>query len=82
MTGQDDDTKSSTTPPAGRGPVDRLVRPQCDEWVRYNTLTMCYETRDGTSVAAELVDSIQCFADVLRIAKIREEQREAVRSNV
>jgi hypothetical protein len=49
--------------------------------VTYNPLTATYDTPDGTSVAAELVDNVQCFADVLHIARIRDKQR-AERPNV
>ena len=45
------------------------------EWARYNVLTDTYDTPDGTHVAAELVDSVQCLADVLHIAQIRASQR-------
>ena len=51
------------------------------EWVTYNPLTATYDTPDGTSVAAELVDNVQCLADVLHIAHIRAKQR-AERPNV
>jgi hypothetical protein len=47
------------------------------EWVRYNHLTNTYDTPDGTAVAAELVDSVQCLADVFYISSIREQQRAA-----
>lgn len=53
---------------------------QCErrhDWVTYNPLTNTYDTQDGTSVAAELVDNVQCLADVLRIAQIRARQRAA-----
>lgn len=46
-----------------------------DGWVRFNHLTWMYETKDGTEIPAETVDSVQCLADVLRIADIREKQR-------
>lgn len=46
-------------------------------WVRFNSNTAVYETPDGTAVAAELVDNVQCFADLLNIARIRDEQRAA-----
>ena len=45
--------------------------------VRFNPQTATYDTSDGTKVAAELVDGVDCLADVLRIASIREEQRAA-----
>lgn len=48
-----------------------------DGWIRYNPLTSTYDTRDGTCVAAELVDNAQCLAHVLRIYQIRAEQRSA-----
>lgn len=47
-----------------------------DDWIQYNPATMTYDTRDGTKVAAEIVDDVQCLADVLRIATIREKQRQ------
>ena len=53
---------------------------QCErhhDWVTYNPLTNTYDTQDGTSVAAELVDNVQCLADVLHIAQIRASQRAA-----
>ena len=53
---------------------------QCErrhDWVTYNPRTNTYDTLDGTSVAAELVDSVQCLADVLHIAQIRARQRSA-----
>lgn len=45
-------------------------------WVLLNPHTMTYDTRDGTRVAVELVDNVRCLADVLRIAQIRDEQRQ------
>jgi hypothetical protein len=45
------------------------------EWVKYNPETLMYETGDGTKVAAEIVESVQCLADILVIAQIRERQR-------
>jgi hypothetical protein len=50
-------------------------QPCAREWVTYNPLTATYDTPDGTSVAAELVDNVQCLADVLHIAAIRAKQR-------
>ncbi len=47
-----------------------------DEWVKLNHLTGCYETPDGTVIAAELAENQQCLADVLYIALLREKQRE------
>ena len=49
--------------------------PCAREWVTYDPLTATYDTPDGTSVAAELVDNVQCLADVLHIAAIRARQR-------
>jgi hypothetical protein len=46
-----------------------------DDWVRFNALTNCYETKDGTSVPAELCDSVVCLVDVMYIAKLRSDQR-------
>lgn len=45
------------------------------QWVQFHPATHCYETGDGTRVAAELVDSAHCVADFLHIANIREGQR-------
>lgn len=47
-------------------------------WVRYNLLTDTYDTPDGTRVSAALVDNVKCLADVLYIARIRQQQREAI----
>lgn len=49
--------------------------PEPMAWTRYNEQTATYDTKDGTKVAAELVDEVMCLADVLHIAKIREAQR-------
>jgi hypothetical protein len=49
-----------------------------DNWVRFNALTHCYETKDGTSVPAELCDSVVCLADIFYIAKLRANQRAAM----
>jgi hypothetical protein len=46
-----------------------------DPWVRYNPATNTYDTKDGTKVASEVVESVECLADVLRVATIREKQR-------
>lgn len=43
--------------------------------VMFNPLTQCYETKDKTSVAAELVESVNSLADILIISNIREQQR-------
>ena len=50
------------------------------DWVKYNPRTATYDTPDGTSVAAELVDNVQCLSDVLHIAQIRANQRAEQRS--
>lgn len=55
--------------------VEQPVKP-LRGWVTYNPATATYDTPDGTSVAAELVDNVQCLADVLHIARLREKQRE------
>jgi len=44
-------------------------------WVTFNPITQCYETGDGTFVAAEVIENIVCLADVLRVATMREAQR-------
>jgi hypothetical protein len=54
----------------------RPIPPDPLPWVRFNPLTSCYETPDGTQSAVELVDTAQCLADVLHIADIRSRQRE------
>lgn len=43
--------------------------------VMFNPLTQCYETKDKTSVAAELVESVNSLVDILVISNIREQQR-------
>ena len=48
-----------------------------EPWVRYNPRTATYDTPDGTAVAAELVENVQCLADVFHIATTREKQRAA-----
>ena len=67
------DQATNAAEPVG-SPVERGVRPP-REWVAYNPLTATYDTPDGTSVAAEIVDNVQCLADVLHIAQIRAKQR-------
>lgn len=47
------------------------------EWVQFNHLTQSVESRDGTAVAVEVTDNVQCFADVMHIAGVREQQRAA-----
>lgn len=47
-----------------------------ESWVRFNSQTQCYETPDGTSVSAELIENVECMADVMQIAIIRDKQRE------
>ncbi len=49
------------------------------EWLRFNDLTQCVETKDGTSVPVELTDSVTCLADVFYIAALRATQREEVK---
>lgn len=66
--------EDAQVPTADAGRLETPVRPP-REWVNYNPLTAAYDTPDGTSVAAELVDNVQCLADVLRIAQIRAKQR-------
>lgn len=41
----------------------------------FNPLTHCYETKDKTSIPAELADSVASLADILIISIIRERQR-------
>lgn len=42
---------------------------------KFNPLTHTYDTPDGTKVASELGDNVQCLADVLHMSAIREKQR-------
>lgn len=44
-------------------------------WVQFNPLTQTYDTPDGTSVAAERCDNVECLADVILIADTRGTQR-------
>lgn len=54
-----------TTPPAAQR-----------QWVEFDHLTQNYRTPDSTAVAAEIIDNVQCLADILHIAGIRQRQRE------
>ena len=47
-----------------------------NEWLRFNDLTQCVETKDGTSVPVELTDNVTCLADAFYIATLRAKQRE------
>lgn len=53
--------------------------PEPADWVQFDPLTHTYTTGDGTRIAAELVDNVQCVADVLHISLIREKQRDVIR---
>ncbi len=44
-------------------------------WVQFDPLTQTYGTRDGTKVAGELVNGVECLADVIHIAALRDQQR-------
>jgi hypothetical protein len=46
-----------------------------NQLIRYNPMTKTYHTQDDTSVSAELVDNVECLADVLYITLIRSKQR-------
>ena len=46
-----------------------------NQFVCYNPMTKTYHTQDNTSVSAELVDNVECLADVLYITLIRSKQR-------
>lgn len=61
----------SAVQPDGEGCIVSTAR----EWVRFNPLTDTYDTPDGTHIPAELADSVECLADVLRIAQLRDQQR-------
>ena len=63
--------------PIAADPLDRMVRAQ-DEWVKYNPLTRTYDTKDGTSVSAELVDGAGCLLDFMHIADVRSKHRALV----
>lgn len=56
-----------------------MSTPNRNSWVSYNDKTATYDTPDGTSVAAEVVDGVECLADLLRISNIRAQQRAAIR---
>ncbi len=45
------------------------------QWTAFNPLTQMVETVDGTEIAMELTDNVECLADVLHIAKLRDDQR-------
>ncbi len=46
-----------------------------DDWIHLDVRTNEYVTGDGTRVAAELVETASCLADILYIAYLRSEQR-------
>lgn len=46
--------------------------------MRYNPLTVSYETSD-TSVPAEIVDEAQSLLDVFWVASIRQQQRDKLK---
>jgi hypothetical protein len=46
---------------------------------RYNYLTHCYETPDGTTVAAEICEG-DSPSDAFRAASIREQQRHEIKA--
>lgn len=50
------------------------------DWVTFNPLKQVYETCDGTAVAAELVDTVNCLADIITVCHIRETQRDEKRA--
>ncbi|MCD9087392.1 hypothetical protein LR961_11550 [Stenotrophomonas sp. SY1] len=50
-------------------------------WETYNPITHCIETPDGTVVAAEIIDSIECLADLFYVMQIRSEQRKQMPVN-
>lgn len=51
-----------------------------DDWIHLDTRTNEYVTGDGTRVAAELVETASCLADVLYIAYLRSEQRKEMKN--
>ena len=55
------------------------VLAEAPQWVVFNHLTQTYDTPDGTHVAAEVVDSASCMADVFNITAIRDKQRKATK---
>lgn len=50
-----------------------------DDWIVYNSRTNTYDTRDGTCIPAELVDSANRLVDILFIATLREKQRKEMK---
>ncbi len=51
-----------------------------EDWIRFNTAAHTYDTKDGTSVPAELIENADCLADVLHVADIRAKQRAAIKA--
>ena len=51
-----------------------------DDWIRLDVRTNEYVTGDGTRVAAELVETASCLADVLYISYLRSEQRKEMKN--
>lgn len=53
-----------------------------DDWIHLDVRTNEYVTGDGTRVAAELVESASCLADILYIAYLRSEQRKEMKNEI
>ncbi len=51
-----------------------------DDWIHLDVRTNEYVTGDGTRVAAELVETACCLADILYIAYLRSEQRKEMKN--
>ena len=51
-----------------------------DDWIHLDVRTNEYVTGDGTRVAAELVETACCLADVLYISYLRSEQRKEMKN--
>jgi hypothetical protein len=52
-----------------------------DDWITFNELDQTYDTRDGTRVAAEIVEMACCLGDILYISQLRYEQRQKRKQN-
>jgi hypothetical protein len=46
-----------------------------EEWVAWSPLSNTFDTKDGTTVAAEIIDNVSCMLDIFYVADIREKQR-------
>ena len=73
-------TQENITRMAREAGLEGMTAYKPKEWVTFNHLTHTYDTPDGTAVPAEICDDVRCLADILKIATIREKQRNAIRA--